>query len=520
MTFKPTKEQSLIIEAVNDKVTPIIAIQANSGSAKTSSLLMSLQHDSCWFKSGLFLAFNKKIAMENAKKVPNYIECVTLHSLAYKYIVRPLRLKVKNNIQESDFNHENSKVRNKCVWLMNKFCTSRYTKLDEFFESMKNKPKSFYKKLLKDVIIDMEEGKKPIPHSVYMKLFHLHLASGSVDMPEYDLLFLDEAGDINGVYLEVFLLINAKKKVATGDSSQNIYGFNHTLNGLEILVNEYRAKEFSLSKTFRCSHEISKTIQSFCDKYIDDEVSFIGTKNTLTEPKTFMFLTRGNRELLEEIYTCMLNDTKFSLARDANAIFDLLIWCKSTIYNIYEEYKETNIEPDIPQGYEYIWKEFKDAKANRYSFSKWVKERAKDDKFFPQELIRTIELIRDYSSKDLISMKQYCKDRANKDSRYTLGTVFSTKGLEADCVYIGDSLNKSMKDYIMNPDEYTDETEAFLYYTGCTRAKKWLINAEILRKEYIGNDDYSIVDGSNMNYGVFKRMIDTKDSINEKFKGL
>ena len=428
MTFKPTKEQSSIIEAVNDKVTPLIAIQANSGSAKTSSMLMALKGVSCWFKSGLFLAFNKKIATENASKVPKYIECVTLHSLAYKYIVRPFKLSIKNNIQESDFSHTNSKVKNKCVWLMNKFCTSRFTKLDDFLNGLDYTPKPFYSKLLKDTIIDMEEGNKPIPHSVYMKLFHLHLANGSIDMPNYDLLFLDEAGDINGVYLEVFLLIKAKKKVASGDASQNIYGFNNTVNGLNILVDEYNAKEFSLSKTFRCSPEISKTIQLFCDKYIEDEVTFIGSKNNLNKPKSFMYLTRGNRELLEEISTCMEDETKFSLARDVNSIFDLFIFVKSTIYKIYDEYKETNKEPYIHNGYEYIWKEFKDAMIEKDKFSTWVRRRAKDDEYFPFELSRAIEVVQSYSSSELISMKNYAKDKLNKDDNYIIGTVFSTKG--------------------------------------------------------------------------------------------
>ena len=87
-------------------------------------------------------------------------------------------------------------------------------------------------------------------------------------------------------------------------------------------------------------------------------------------------------------------------------------------------------------------------------------------------------------------------------------------------MYISDGLNKSMINYITEPDEYEDETEAFLYYTGCTRAKQWLINAEVLKKQYIGTDDYSNVDGSSMNYEIFKRMLSEKDNIIDKFKGL
>ena len=454
----------------------------------TTTMLMALKDSRCWFKNGLFLSFNKKIATENAQKVPSFIETKTLHSLAYQYIVKPLKLKVIGSISANDIHHSNYKIRNRAKWLLNKFCTSRFVKIRDFLKDEDEQNINLYEKLLKKTIVNMENGKQPIPHAVYMKLFHIHLFAGSVKMQEYDLLFLDEAGDINGVYLEVFLNIKAKKKVAVGDISQNIYGFNNTMNGIEILIDEYNAISGSLTKTFRCSNQIAGAVNQFMLNN-DLNINLVGVNRDNLEPETSLFVTRGNRELLSMIKLCMDKEIKFSLARDVNNLFDDYIYVKVGIYKEWDKYQETNIEPKLDGIKKELWHFFKEWKENEYgTFKSYIEARAENDMYFPENIIRLFKTINGFKGSELIDMKKYAKE--NKDKRFLIGTVFSTKGLEADIVYIANDLNNTTFEAMEKRVDEKDEI--YMYYTACTRAKKVLINAELLEKRL-----YEEVEGFN-----------------------
>ena len=492
-SFKLTSEQEHNIALILNKEDKIVVINANSGSSKTSTMIMALKDSRCWFKNGLFLSFNKKIALENAQKVPSFIETKTLHSLAYQYIVKPLKLRVIGSISANDIHHSNYRVRNRAKWLLNKFCTSRFVKIRDFLKDEDEQNINLHEKLLKETIINMENGKQPIPHAIYMKLFHIHLSVGSIEMPEYDLLFLDEAGDINGVYLEVFLNIKAKKKVAVGDISQNIYGFNNTMNGIKILVDEYSAVSGSLTRTFRCSLQIAKAVNQFM---LDNDlnIQLVGSNRDDLEPETSLFVTRGNRELLSIIKLCMNREIKFSLARDINNLFDDYIYVKVGIYKEWDKYQETKEEPKLDGVKKELWHFFKEWKKENFgTFKSYIEARAENDMYFSKNIIRLFKTVNRFKGSELIEMKKYAKE--NKDERFLIGTVFSTKGLEADITYVANDLNiatmKSMEERIDEKDEI------YMYYTACTRAKKVLINAELLEKrlyEKIEGFDWSFSD--------------------------
>ncbi|EOH3388453.1 UvrD-helicase domain-containing protein, partial [Campylobacter coli] len=66
------------------------------------------------------------------------------------------------------------------------------------------------------------------------------------ELNKYDFILLDEAQDTNEVMLNVFLNNNCSK-ILVGDTFQNIYGFNKTINALEILDTNY---ECNLSTSF------------------------------------------------------------------------------------------------------------------------------------------------------------------------------------------------------------------------------------------------------------------------------
>jgi len=492
-SFKLTSEQEHNIALILNKENKIVAIEANAGAGKTSTLITALKDSRCWFKKGLFLSFNRKIALENAQKVPSFIETKTLHSLAYQYIVKPLKLKVIGSISANDINHSNYKIRNRAKWLLNKFCTSRFVKIKDFLKDEDEQNISLYEELLKNTIINMENGKQPIPHAVYMKLFHIHLYANSIKIPEYDVLLGDEFADINGVFLEVFLNIPAKKKVVVFDRNQNIYTFNHTINGAKVLIDEYGAISGSLTRTFRCSLQIAKAVNQFMLNNGFD-IQLVGVNRDDLEPETSLFVTRGNRELLSMIELCMNKEIKFSLARDINNLFDDYIYVKVGIYKEWDKYQETKKEPRLDGVKKELWHFFKEWKKEDFgTFKNYIEYKAENDMYFPENIIRLFKTINGFKGSDLIGMKQYAKE--NKDDRFLIGTIFSVKGLQSDIVYISNDLNSTTLKVIEK--KIDEKNEIYMYYTACTRAKKILINAKLLEKrlyEKIEGFDWSFSD--------------------------
>lgn len=75
----PTTEQEQVVEAV--RAGGAVKVKAYAGAGKTSTLRMAAE--SRGKARGLYLAFNREIANEAARKFPQNTRCRTVHSLAY-----------------------------------------------------------------------------------------------------------------------------------------------------------------------------------------------------------------------------------------------------------------------------------------------------------------------------------------------------------------------------------------------------------------------------------------------------
>ncbi|MPB31793.1 ATP-dependent helicase, partial [Campylobacter fetus] len=76
--------------------------------------------------------------------------------------------------------------------------------------------------------------------------------SGGKELHNYDYILFDEAQDSNAVMLSIFLN-NVCKKILVGDTFQNIYGFNQTINALETIEADFH---LNLSPNYRSTQEI------------------------------------------------------------------------------------------------------------------------------------------------------------------------------------------------------------------------------------------------------------------------
>lgn len=467
--MKPTLEQQQVIDFIAgaDK-DEIVLIDAVAGAGKTSLLteiVKVVPHT-----QGIYIAYNKSVALEAGTKFPSTIACSTVHSLAYRAVVKALGLKV-GNFSYRDID-EKIPYEEKLVILdtVKEFCLSSYTSVEDYAEFVGLSPRQL--SMSTKYLNLMYEGKIECSHDFYMKAFHMHLADGSVTYPKQDFVLVDEAGDLNEVTLEVFKLLPAKIKIAVGDSAQNIYAFNHTVNAFKLLKDV--GTSFRLTESFRVSKEIAERIEHFCVAHIDKSMSFKGQDvedNTITSRA---FLSRTNGSLINIMIDLMCSRTDFSLVRKATEIFKLpLTMCFLKYQGKINDPAYRHIQSDVDDWYEDAALMAKFKTPHLYLASLYD---------FDVSLMSAIRLVMNKGKSTVLDAYDFAKACENKRTNLFLATSHSVKGLEFDEVSILDDLNESLSKVLEDPlsTQEVIEQEVNLYYVACSRARKVLNNARML----------------------------------------
>lgn len=390
--------------------------------------------------------------------------------MAYRAVVRSqgLRLAKSYSIRNIEF-APNKESREVSYNHITRFCLSKYTDFDEYADDFN--VNELNRRVCKKNLEGMYNGEIECSHDFYQKLFHMLLASGDIKYSEYDLLMVDEAGDLNEVTVEIFKLLPAKIKVAVGDNLQNIYGFNHTVNAFKVLDGEL----FSLTHSFRVHKPISEKIEKFCRKHIDPRMEFRGIEREDLSVKDTLYLSRTNSGLILQIKDLIEEDKHFELVRSANEIFRLPMTLASmkpggkpffTEFNyLQESYDEWHSDPHKRMMYN---------NGLRYLMDTHEEDVA---------LVSAIRTVMMLGSGTIFQLYNDAKERAKKGSDIILATIHSVKGLEADRVVILEDMNTILDRIFSGKSKLTDEEaeqELNLYYVACSRAKKKLEGARHL----------------------------------------
>jgi superfamily I DNA/RNA helicase len=408
------------------------------------------------------------------------VYCSTSHSLAYRHTVKQLGLVV------GDFSFRDIKeympyeVKQDVIERIKEFCLSEHTSLDSYFEA--NKFSKQVQTFVTKYVELMYNGKIPCSHDFYLKVFHIMLAEDSITFDTFDLVMIDESGDLSNVTLEIFKLLPAHKKIAVGDMAQNLYSFNYTVNAFTKLTEGI--KLFSMTKSFRVNARIAKGIERFCVTYIDPDFKFVGVDNDTSDIKSRMYLTRTNNTLISKIIELNEANIPYGLIRKASEIFKLhLIMAGLKYQGSVTDNSYKFLQADYDEWYEST--NLQNLYKNPYGY---LMEKHKDD----NAVVNSIKTVVKYTRSSIFDAYNKAKAHEKYDQSYLLATCHSVKGLDADEVYIADDLNSSIHklnermenmrnagmDYVLNQD---DITEVNLYYVACSRAKKVLLNAEHLR---------------------------------------
>ncbi len=125
--------------------------------------------------------------------------------------------------------------------------------------------------------------------------------------------------DTTAVFYEIFKLIKCNKKLIVGDPFQNIYGYMNTVNAFNLLDD---VSILPLTKTFRCSPEIAKRVQTYGRTHLSDSFKYEGVGTNITDD-TIAYIGRTNGSILMRIYDIIEEGKSFTLTRPVKEILAL-----------------------------------------------------------------------------------------------------------------------------------------------------------------------------------------------------
>lgn len=453
-----TIEQIEIIE-LSKKMnkSEILIINACAGSGKTFTLneIASANPN----KKFLYLAFNKNIVEDMKKKAKKNIDVKTLHSLAFSF--------ARKKIGKMNF------INSYTIFDIEKFFPNQTSEelfliLKDFNDFLINDEKEFKNNYIKKLWNLVLTRKLDFIHNFYLKYYFLYEESKNL-VKKYDFILLDEAQDTNSIMLNIVLNNNCSK-ILVGDTFQNIYGFNQTINAIETVQADYKK---ILSKSFRSKQEILNYADYFLLKYTKKNkvkmTSNISNKEK-NEIKNKSYIMRTNAGIIEFLDKIKYdkNIEQYCLLKNPDDIFQLVF----DILNFRSN------------RFSYI------SKRNSFllNFNSMLELKNYAKEVFDNNLNRVLILIdKKYDFKVLNSLAIKLYNKKNKENIFFYITnSHISKGLEWDSVELYNdfpNLNKLQNEIKKEKNlekkqemEFFLEQEVNLFYVAITRAKFKLLD--------------------------------------------
>lgn len=493
--MKPTDEQVRILEEFKNH--DILKVNAVAGSGKSTTLRLLAEQNKV---KSLYICFNKQNATLASESFPSYVDCKTVHSLAYgvfgKHLTHKLNTKdtvyinrgrtpkeIVNlyNIQDirnEKFNYilparviasvaknvveiyQNSKDKNISKIHITSSLQQRL-KLDTFVcssldEYILSEIVKYATLLWKDKVNPNSVVK--CDHDTYQKLYQL-----SSPVLGYDIIYLDEAQDSSPVVLDILEQQKDSKIVYVGDTYQSIYAFRQAVNAMERVI----GKTMCLSQSFRYGEAIADVanfvIRSESHLVKSPEVSVKGlstiTSNILDAPeikgktlKKYTKLYRTNSALLSDAVDMIGQGIKIKCEIDPSKFKSLILSTDALCKGEHNKIKDDEI--------------------SLYASWQDMLDDADED---PEIKILVNIVLNNNTWRYISALDELIKVKNRTSFKYDilLTTAHKSKGMEWDNVIIADDFNID----IIKPKDDTppNKQEVNLFYVACTRAIKNLV---------------------------------------------
>lgn len=319
--MKPTTEQQTIVTAASKREN--LAIQAFAGAGKTSTLNLIAKEVT---RPSLYIAFNKAIAEEATGKFPIWVDCKTLHSLAYQAIITPAKMfkKVSGFVDTKEIiellddelklytDSQVLEVVFQTLDVLKAYCQSASFDLEDFvvyfLEGDESTP--LILKCIDKVwkAMTSKESKVKMTHDVYLKLFQLSKPT----LDQYEVIYLDEAQDSNPVSLDIFYRQVHAQLILVGDPYQSIYEWRGAIDAFQSIPDSFST--YFLSESFRFTSEIARLASKLT--YIAGNDREIKGNASREQVKSKAFICRTNNSILARLLMAVQDKSKVYVLAD------------------------------------------------------------------------------------------------------------------------------------------------------------------------------------------------------------
>jgi F-box protein 18 (helicase) len=468
MTY--TNEQQAAIECQDNN----LSVNAFSGSGKTSMLIGYAEARPK--NSFLYVAFNSAVAAEARTKFPSNVECRTSHSLAFSKHGSPYKNKLGNVrardcidylqplMNRTELGHDQYQFAQLALNRVNRFLASGGNQTDISDEDEDhmpstssgdgNDPRSILKaaRLIWLAMKDIENKGVAMPHDGYLKLFQL----SNTDMSKYDIVLLDEAQDINPC---VFSFVKKQpRKVLVGDRHQNIYSFRGSMNAMDRI----EGTTLALTTSFRFGPEIASVANAILGTFCNEQREIIGLNTSRSKSESHCHLHRTNAGLFDKAVKLLEQKERLHFVGGVDSYQFGVI---SDTWKLYA---------GLPNIRDPFLRRFK-------TFSELEKYNESVEDPGLNSRLKVVEL---YGSKIPSCVEQLIRcDNNAENATAVLTTAHKSKGLEWDCVELGDDFPDMMVEgrprTTLNAKQADAHPlsveEANIIYVAATRAKKQLM---------------------------------------------
>ena len=252
-------------------------VKAVAGSGKTTTIVEALSHIPKG-QSTLFVAFNKSIAEELAKRAPRTVEVSTLHSYGLKAVTRALgRLRIDarrvddmvqaihgNDSKTFDLRRDLAKTVSLAKGALANDETEIDALIDAFGIESARGTGAARTKFIQDVLDilsqckDVQDGRIDFDDMIWLPIV-LNLKQN-----QFDRVFVDETQDLNPAQIEMTMrAVKTNGRIcAVGDPRQAIYRFRGADSAaVDNVVNRLEATILPLSVCYRCCKAVIREAQ-------------------------------------------------------------------------------------------------------------------------------------------------------------------------------------------------------------------------------------------------------------------
>jgi superfamily I DNA/RNA helicase len=336
----PTHEQSAAVDAF--RRGDHLVLQAGAGTGKTTTLAMLAAKTG---KLGRYIAFNKSIASDAARKFPSNVVCKTAHSLAYGAVGRTyasrlnaprlpgwktgasLGIAINMRIRIGERNVTNKALSYSTLRTVTRFCQSADSSIKRHHvPRMRGVEAEDLHSQLVDIVLpyatkawadlqNPQEGVVRFDHDHYLKIWAL-----TEPVIRADFLLLDEAQDTNPVIEKIF---NAQRRqaqlVMVGDSAQAIYGWR----GARDVMTDFDGTQLALSQSFRFGPALAEEANRWL-RIVESPIRLTGTPaiNTRLErvERPDAILCRSNVGAMLEVMRLLEEGRRVALVGGGDAL--------------------------------------------------------------------------------------------------------------------------------------------------------------------------------------------------------